>query len=320
MSISSKSPRKVLLVAHAAARQALPAYAHRFAPRKYTQHQLLAILVLKTHQKADYRGICVVLAESPHLRQAIGLKAVPHWTTLQKACARMLTSASVRRLLARTLALAHSGRPTRRVKHSAADSTGFDTRHASRYFIWRRDGNAGGKSPRKRPRKRVSYRRFGKLMVLACCASHMILAAVASAGPTPDVGELGGLLDQLPGNVVIERTVADAGFDSAHNHRLLREEHGIQSVIPAQLGRPAKDGKLPGDRHRRLMRTRFNAKAYRRRAQVETVMSMLKRNLGACLRGRTHHSRRRDMLLMALTHNVAIVLLGVVGGLFYRAI
>jgi hypothetical protein len=57
------------------------------------------------------------------------------------------------------------------------------------------------------------------------------------------------------------------------------------------------------------MKTRFNHKAYRRRAQIETVMSMLKRNFGQALRGRTYHSRRRDMFLMCLTHNVAILLL-----------
>jgi transposase len=67
------------------------------------------------------------------------------------------------------------------------------------------------------------------------------------------------------------------------------------------------------------MKTRFNHKAYRRRAQIETVMSMLKRNFGQALRGRTYHSRRRDMFLMCLTHNVAILLLLVWRGVFYRA-
>jgi transposase len=46
--------------------------------------------------------------------------------------------------------------------------------------------------------------------------------------------------------------------------------------------------------------------AYRKRLQVETGISMLKRNFGYCLRGRSYHSRRRDMLLMVLTHNIAI--------------
>ncbi len=64
------------------------------------------------------------------------------------------------------------------------------------------------------------------------------------------------------------------------------------------------------------MKTHFNRKAYRRRPQVETVYSMLKRNFGDALRGRSHQSRRRDMYLRALTHNIGLALLWV----FYRAV
>jgi hypothetical protein len=301
MATTSKSPRKVLLVAHEAARRSLPPYAHRFAPKKYTQWQLFACLVLKVHQQQDYRGVWQLLCDSAELREAIGLKAVPHWTTFQQAAERLLRSPRAQTLLETTVMLL---RPRRRVKHSAADSTGFDTHHASRYFIWRKDNQ----KDKNRPQKRVSYRKYGKLMVLVCCASHLILAAVASAGPTPDINQLAGLMDHVTPAVTIERLVADKGFDSSHNHRLLREEHGITSTIPIGHGRPSKHpDALPADPYRRLMKTRFNARAYRRRAQVETVMSMLKRNFGTCLRGRTYQSRRRDMLLMVLTHNIAIV-------------
>jgi len=302
MAITSKSPRKVLLVAHEAARRALPPYAHRFAPKKFTQWQLFACLVLKAHQQQDYRGVRELLRDGADLRAAIGLTKVPHWTTIQQAADRLLRSGQVRRLLDATVALL---RPRRRVTHAAADSTGFDTHHASRYFVWRKDNQ---KADAKRPRKRVRYKKFGKLMVLACCGSHLVLAAVASAGPTPDIDELEGLMRQVTPAATIERLVADAGFDSADNHKLLREELGIVSTIPPKHGRPPKDpDALPADRYRRLMKTRFNTVAYRRRPQVETVMSMLKRNFGTCLRGRTYQSRRRDMLLMVLTHNIAIL-------------
>ena len=35
----------------------LPTYAHRFAPKTFTQPQLLACLVLMRFHKTDYRGI-----------------------------------------------------------------------------------------------------------------------------------------------------------------------------------------------------------------------------------------------------------------------
>jgi len=304
MSITSKSPRKVLLIAHEAARRSLPPYAHRFAPKKFTQWQLFAAMVLKVHQRQDYRGVWELLKESEDLRQLIGLNHTPHWTTIQKAAERLLSSSRVDRLLSSTLQLL---RPRRRVKHSAADSTGFETHHASRYFIWRKNNQT--QKGEKRVKTRVGYKRYGKLMVLVCCASHLILGTVASAGPTPDIDQLKGLMKHASPAARIDRLVADAGFDSAANHRLLREELGIVSTSPPEHGRRPRDpAMLPVDRYRRLMKTRFNERAYRHRAQVETVMSMLKRNFGACLRGRTYHSRRRDMLLMVLTHNIAVVL------------
>ena len=90
MSTTSKSPKRVLMAAHAVAADALPAYSHRFSPKKFTQHQLFAILVLKEFLKTDYRGVCQHLADCPGLRRAIELKAVPHWTTVQKAADRLL--------------------------------------------------------------------------------------------------------------------------------------------------------------------------------------------------------------------------------------
>lgn len=90
---TSKSPRKVLQVAYATARAALPAYAHRFSPKKFSQHQLFACLVLKDFLKLDYRGVYELLRDTPDLRAVIELPETPHWTTLQKAHDRLLKKA-----------------------------------------------------------------------------------------------------------------------------------------------------------------------------------------------------------------------------------
>ncbi len=79
-----------MMTAYATAQRALPAYAHRYSPKKFTQHQLFACLVLKEFLKADYRGIVNILADCPNLCAAIELQHVPHYTTLQKAADRLL--------------------------------------------------------------------------------------------------------------------------------------------------------------------------------------------------------------------------------------
>jgi hypothetical protein len=64
------------------------------------------------------------------------------------------------------------------------------------------------------------------------------------------------------------------------------------------------------------MKVRFDRPAYRRRSQVETVVSMIKRRQGAHVHGRSYHSQCRDLRLLVLTHNVMIL---VVVEVFYRA-
>lgn len=298
------------MVALAAGMDAFSDYSNVYSPHKFTQPQLFACLVLKEFEKKDYRGVCQLLIDCSDLRQAIGLKIVPHFTTLQKASRRLLTQDRVRRLLADTV---RRVRRRKHVKYAAVDSSGFDVHHASRYFVYRTAVNQKDKEPKKP----VKYKHYGKLMVIVCCATHAILAAVASAGPTPDIAELEGVMDQLPGGQVIHHMVGDAGFDSGFNHWLLRDYHGIRSTIPPEHGRPPKDpNALPADKYRRLMKTRFNIKAYRKRPQAETVFSMLKRNLGDALRARSHWGRCRDLFLRVLTHNIALAYLWV----FYRAV
>lgn len=315
--ITSKSPRKVLEKALAVGQEVFPAYAHKNSPRKFTQPQLFACLVLKEHQKKDYRGIVALLADS-ELHKIIGLKHIPHFTTLQKASQRLLKIDHVRRLLATTI---HHVRTSGKVAHAAGDSSGFESRHASRYYVWRRDSrkDPDEKKNKKRPKKRVSYKQFGKLMAIVCCVTHAILAAVASEGPTPDVDQLDEVVGQLPESIDIGHLLLDSGFDSGHNHELLREELGIMSTIPPWSGRPPKDPDAqPSNKHRREMKRKFkngSPTVYGKRAQAETVFSMMKRNLGSELRGRSNKSRRIDIYLRVLTHNIMLALLR----LFYRA-
>ena len=122
------------MVALAAGKDALSDYSHRYSPRKFSQPQLFACLVLKEFENKDYRGIAQLLADCSDLRQAIGLSFVPHFTTLQKASRRLLKLKHVRPLLERTVRLIHRRR--RNVPYAAGDSSGFDAHHASRYFIW----------------------------------------------------------------------------------------------------------------------------------------------------------------------------------------
>ena len=80
----------------------------------------------------------------------------------------------------------------------------------------------------------------------------------------------------------------------------------LRTIIPPKHGRPSE--KPAKGRYRRLMQTRFDEQKYRKRAQVETVMSMIKRRQGSYCKGKTYWSRCRELNLMVLTHNIMILL------------
>jgi len=86
----TKSPIALARMALKLGQDALPARSHRFSNKVYTQPQLFAVLVLRQFFKTDYRGITQLLHDLPDLCRVLKLKKIPHYTTLQKAHARML--------------------------------------------------------------------------------------------------------------------------------------------------------------------------------------------------------------------------------------
>ena len=136
MSSASKSPRRVLQTALLIGELSLPRYAHRYSPKKFTQPQLFACLVLKEFLKADYRKLAAVLRDCPDLCGTIALEVVPHFTTFQKAAQRLLAVPPARRLLDKTVRLAQAtGRLKSRVPLAAGDGTGWESHHVSHYYV-----------------------------------------------------------------------------------------------------------------------------------------------------------------------------------------
>jgi hypothetical protein len=158
-------------------------------------------------------------------------------------------------------------------------------------------------------RRSRTVKRLPKLSIAVACACHLILAARATTGAGGDQPFFEPLLSDARRRATVRVAVADAGYDSEANHCIARQGLGVRSIIPPNVGRPTS--KPPTTRHRRNMRRRFNRKAdrghYGQRWQVETVNSMVKRNLGSALRARTAKARSMELLLRVVTHNIMIV-------------
>ena len=86
----TKSPRAVAKEALRVAQESLPAYSSKFSRKDFTQHQLFAVLALKTFLKTDYRGVVAHLADFAELRRDLGLSKLPDHSTLCYAAKRLL--------------------------------------------------------------------------------------------------------------------------------------------------------------------------------------------------------------------------------------
>jgi len=300
MSKTSKSPRKVLSAAYIAAKDALPEYASKYSPKKFTQHQLFAILVLKIFWNTDYRGIVTMLADLPELCDAISLAQVPHFTTLQKAEKRLLQSSAGSALLKATIRLAIKAKiMKRKVRLAAIDGTGFESHHISSYFVKRRQRGC------KDLYQTTKYTRYPKASIICDSQSHIILGVKPGRGPSPDTSDFKSTVKQAHNYVPIKMILADAGYDSESNHHYARDILAIATIIPPKHGRPSD--KPPTGRWRNLMYKRFDKKKYGQRWQIETVNSMIKRLQGSALRAREYTSQCREIVLRILTHNIMII-------------
>jgi hypothetical protein len=149
--LTSKSPRKVLRLAHELAREVLPPHASRFSRKDFTQAQLFACLVLREHQKKSFRGVEALLADCPEWLADVGLTKAPDHNTLGRAFGRFVRPALARSMLDLMARLAAGRkllkRGRRRRKPLALDSSLFESRHVSRHFERRRRDAAVAGTP-----------------------------------------------------------------------------------------------------------------------------------------------------------------------------
>ena len=165
---------------------------------------------------------------------------------------------------------------------------------SAHYARRRRDGN-----------RRYRHSKHPKLTIVCHTRSHLIASALSTVGPSYDFPLFEPAVLKASWNLDIDRLLADSGYDSEPNHRIAREGLGIRSTVIALNRRGTRT--WPRRRYRRQMARRFHRRKYGQRWQVESVISRLKRRLGAALRGHSDDSRRRESDLKVFTHNLMIL-------------
>lgn len=285
--------------------EVLPDHASKFSRHDYTLAQLFSCLVVREMLQLSYRKLEALLADTGWCER-IGMKSVPDHSTLCRAFNCITKALNLNGMLEVVVERMRDG-------HSmgatlAIDSTLYDTHHRSRHYERRCRHFAAGEKHSANARRSRSARRTPKLGVGIDTRSHLILSMKSKIGMGSDAPDFGGLLHDARKRHRLKTVLADAGYDSEENHRLARRDLNVRSLIKSGAGRPTS--KPASGRYRRRMQCELlgsqKGKPFGQRAQVETVMSMLKRNLGDSLRCRTPHRRKRELLMKAVVHNLMI--------------
>ena len=183
----------------------------------------------------------------------------------------------------------------------AIDATGYETHHASRYYVWRQ-----GKHRRQKF--------WPKWTVVLETASHLFLSAHVSRGPSQDSPQFKPTTRAATARCALDTLLGDRGYDAEHNHAYGRERLKIRSTV-FPLNRRNSGRRRPQTKYRRQMRKRFRRRprraryrrVYGQRWQVESGFSRQKRLLGSALRARQWISQKKEILLRVLTHNLMLL-------------
>jgi Transposase DDE domain len=251
---------RVVNLAVRLARRHLAEYPHVNAPKKFTQPQLFACLILKAHLGCTYRRCEQLLILMPAVREAIGLDQVPRFTTLQAFADRPDIIALIDSVLSSIGRVIAKNQP----QDAAVDGTGLEVTSASAHFVSR----AG--------RKRT---KFVKVMLGVLCTAVCPVALVVDWGPSHDMKQAWTLREKMMNTCTPTMLWGDGAFDSEPWHKANWEEWGVPSYAPTRV--MSADGHVNG-----LYRNLFQnqVKEYGRRWMCESVNSGIKRTSGSTLR------------------------------------
>jgi hypothetical protein len=257
-------------------------YSHVKSPKKYTQAQLMSCLILRAYLRTTYRGVIEFLETSEALRERLGLRKLPHYSTLKYFADRSGTLEIVDAMLADLAAQIAEKLEDDEV---AIDSTGMESTSASAHFRTR--------TGRKRTR-------YVKLSVCVLCGTMIPAGLVIDWGPRNDKAEARDLLRKSRDALQPRKLFGDAGYDAEWVHEYCREGWQVHSFIPPAVHR--KDGKANGKYRSQMTKTRLKRNGYGRRWTVESFISGLKRTTGSMLNARNERSLFHEAAIRVLAY------------------
>jgi len=257
-------------------------YSNRFSKKTYTQIQHLFLLVYKQFRKFTYEELLTDLANQRELRNYLGLRKLPHYTTLVKFAQRLPTKVADKLLLSfKTLI------PT--PKKVAIDATGIGLDNASSHYCKRI-----GRVYKRRP--------FMKTTFVVDIEHYTILLCKQRKKERHDTKDAKPLIKKLARHYHPEILYADRGYDDNAIFELSFETLKAYPLILQKNIFVPKHRKSGA--YRKLTCDVFDYGEYLQRNKIETCNSMFKRRFGAIVQDRTEKTQKISILLRVIAFNI----------------
>lgn len=260
-------------------RARIPPYLHKRSNHVYTVWQHLILLALRQYESKSYRIFIDFLDECIGVQQCLGLSKIPHYTTLQKAAAR-LDTAMLQRILESFVIHA-------RIKSVFAgiDATGFGHGQSSYYYT-----------------KRAKLRRkFVKMSAISDMKEQLVCAIKIRHRQRHDGIDFVPLLERTNDIISVDTIVADKGYDSESNH-VAAENLGITSIIPPRYA-DVPVYKTRGYHRKMLKRQGYDGATYHQRNKTETIFSVIKRMFGENVTSQKISTQNRELFYRVIAYN-----------------
>ena len=248
-------------------------YHFKYGPKKYTQHQFVALLVLYAKSNMSLRRFIQSLYESKW-PEWLKLKEIPckssihnHFNRIGLTLVRFLNKFALQE---------------RRAKRLAVDSTGIDANHSSKHY-----------------EKRIGrdHRNYLKLSILGQIEKpYLIQDFVCEVSHIADVRQAKPLIRRIGKNKIV---FADKAYD-CHWLMELAEEKGSQLYCPIRKSSRNR----PKGRLRRKLFDNFDKNYYHKgRNPVELMMFLLKHQ-GLVIRSNKVRNQIKEMAWKILAYNI----------------
>ncbi len=256
----------------------IPRFLHPKSNHIYSVWTHLILLTIRQYESKSYRRFTEFLEECVGIQEYLGLYTIPHYTTLQKAAARLEGN-----LLHKMLQEFILYKKVRLVL-AGIDGSGFSYSTASYYYT-----------------KRVQLRRnFLKVVVCADMNTQLVCCVMTHHNMQHDNPDFLPLLYKTNNIVPVDIVLGDMGFDDENNH-VGAEQINTAAIIPTRYGT------VPIYRtsgiHRKEMKRNFPVQLYHQRNKSETIFFVIKQIMSGDVTSRNVTTQDNEMLYRLIAYN-----------------